>query len=98
MYLSIGLAGDRARVRAMTGQYPPFVEVHIATPVEECSRRDPKGAVLACGRRRDSGVHGYLRPRRDPDVRIDTLGVAPEEAAAVVLVHLDSRARTLDGR
>jgi len=43
MYLSIGLAGDRARVRAMTGQYPPFVEVHIATPVEECSRRDPKG-------------------------------------------------------
>jgi adenylylsulfate kinase-like enzyme len=45
-----------------------------------------------------TGISDSYEIPTEPDVSVDTLGVAPEEAAAVVLVHLDSRARTLDGR
>src|SRR6188768_3994947 len=33
----------RQKARAMTEEHAVFVEVHVATPVEECARRDPKG-------------------------------------------------------
>jgi len=35
---------DQARSRA-----PRFVEVHVATPLEECRRRDPKGLYARAG-------------------------------------------------
>src|SRR5829696_8224770 len=33
----------RRRARAMVEEHAPFVEVHVATSVEECARRDVKG-------------------------------------------------------
>lgn len=35
---------DRVRTRA-----PRFVEVHVATPLDECRRRDPKGLYARAG-------------------------------------------------
>src|SRR5215470_17556349 len=36
-------AATRAKARAMVEEFGPFVEIHVATPVEECERRDVKG-------------------------------------------------------
>ncbi len=33
----------RRHARSLVEQHAPFVEVHVATPIEECARRDPKG-------------------------------------------------------
>src|SRR2546425_10304314 len=33
----------RRRARALVEEFGPFVEVHVATSVEECARRDVKG-------------------------------------------------------
>ena len=33
-------AEARRRARALVEPYGPFVEIHVATPVEECERRD----------------------------------------------------------
>src|SRR6266436_10366186 len=36
-------AEARRNARALVEPYGPFVEIHVATPVEECERRDVKG-------------------------------------------------------
>ena len=36
-------AEARARARALIEEHAAFVEVHVATGIEECERRDPKG-------------------------------------------------------
>jgi len=57
---------DRARALA-----PRYVEVHVATPVAECERRDPKGLYAAARAGVVTGVPGvdavYEAPRA-PDV------------------------------
>ncbi len=34
-------AEARRHARSLVEQHAPFVEVHVATPLEECARRDP---------------------------------------------------------
>ena len=41
-----------------------FVLVHVATPLEECERRDRKGLYAKARRRRDPRVHRHLQPVR----------------------------------
>ena len=43
----------RRRARALVEEHAPFVEVHVATSLEECARRDPKGLYAEGARRRD---------------------------------------------
>jgi adenylylsulfate kinase len=68
-----------------------FVEVYVATPIEECERRDPKG-LYARARRGDiknfTGVDDPYEPPARPDVIVDTTTLGPDEAAASVLAEL----------
>ena len=41
-----------------------FVLVHVATPLEECERRDRKGLYAKARARRDPRVHRHLQPVR----------------------------------
>jgi adenylylsulfate kinase-like enzyme len=72
----------------------PFVEVRVATPLEECVRRDPKGlyARAFAGELDDfTGVSApYEEPDR-PDLRLDTTDCSPEESARAVLQLLVER-------
>jgi adenylyl-sulfate kinase len=81
----------RRHARSLVEQHAPFVEVHVATPLEECARRDPKGLYAAAfaGEIDDfTGVSApYERPS-DPELRVDTTGATPTESAAVVLERL----------
>jgi adenylylsulfate kinase len=68
-----------------------FVEVHVATPLSECIRRDAKGLYrrALAGELRDfTGVDAPYEVPRDPELRIDTTGQTPFDSAALVLERL----------
>ncbi len=78
----------RRHARSLVEQHAPFVEVHVATPVEECARRDPKGLYAAAfaGELVDfTGVSAPYEAPLEPELRVDTTGQTPTESAAAVL-------------
>jgi bifunctional enzyme CysN/CysC len=44
----------------------PFIEVHVATPLEECERRDPKGLYAKARAGELSGMTGIDDPYEAP--------------------------------
>ena len=86
-------AEDRARVAGRLGE-DHWLEVHVATPLEVCEARDPKGHY-AKARSGDlpsfTGVSAPYEPPAAPDLRIDTVGTTPEQAAASVVAVMASR-------
>jgi adenylyl-sulfate kinase len=85
-------AEARRLARSLVEQHAPFVEVHVATPLEECARRDPKGLYAAAfaGEIEDfTGVSAPYENPADPELRLDTTGASPSESAAAVLARLD---------
>lgn len=81
----------RRHARSLVEQHAPFVEIHVATPLEECARRDPKGlyAQAFAGELDDfTGVSAPYEEPQDPALRLDTTGATPTESAALVLDRL----------
>ena len=81
----------RRHARSLVEQHAPFVEVYVATPIEECARRDPKGlyAAACAGEIEDfTGVSAPYEAPLDPELRLDTTGATPAESAAVVVTRL----------
>jgi len=84
-------AEARGRARALAEVYAPFVEVHVATSIEECTRRDPKGlyALAYAGEIADfTGVSDPYEEPASPELRLQTEGCSPAESAATVLAAL----------
>ena len=82
----------RRHARSLVEQHAPFVEVYVATPLEECARRDPKGLYAAAfaGEIDDfTGVSAPYEEPSHPEVRIDTTGVSPSDSARTVLEALE---------
>jgi sulfate adenylyltransferase len=71
-------ASTRAEVRRMvTDAGGTFVLVHVATPLEECERRDRKGLYARARRGEIPDFTGISSPYEEPvdaAVRIDTTG------------------------
>jgi adenylyl-sulfate kinase len=83
--------GARRHARSLVEPHAPFVEVYVATPLEECARRDPKGLYAAAfaGEIADfTGVSAPYEEPENPEIRIDTTGVSPSESAQIVLDRL----------
>src|SRR5256886_11593687 len=81
----------RRHARSLVEQHAPFVEVHMATPLEECARRDPKGLYQRAfaGEIDDfTGVSAPYENPSNPELRLDTTGASPSESAALVLDRL----------
>ncbi len=69
-----------------------FFLVHVATPLEECERRDRKGlyAKARAGEIPEfTGISSPYEEPTDPAVRVDTTGRTIEDALGDVLVALD---------
>ena len=70
-----------------------FVEVHVATSIEDCEARDVKG-LYAKARAGDipefTGVSDPYEPPLDPEIRVETAGRKPAESAAEVIAWLES--------
>jgi adenylyl-sulfate kinase len=84
-------AADREAARAAHARRElPFLEVHVATSLEECERRDPKGLYARARAGELSGLTGvdapYEAPER-PDLRIEP-GESVESAADRLLALL----------
>jgi len=84
----------RQKARELVEEWGTFVEVYVATSVDECARRDVKGLYEKAFRGEITGFTGvddpYEEPR-SPDLRIDTEQHAPEESAEIILAHLEQR-------
>jgi adenylyl-sulfate kinase len=82
----------RRYARSLVEMHASFVEVHVATPVAECARRDPKGLYMRAfaGELADfTGVSAPYEEPREPELRLDTSGTTPTDAAATVLARLE---------
>lgn len=84
---------DRARVAGRLGE-DHWLEVHVATPLEVCEARDPKGHY-AKARRGElaafTGVSAPYEPPTTPDLRVDTAAMTPEQGAEAVLDVMAAR-------
>jgi adenylylsulfate kinase len=82
----------RRHARSLVEQHAPFVEIYVATPLEECARRDPKGLYAAAfaGEIEDfTGVSAPYEAPVDPEVLLETTGRTPSESAAAVIERLE---------
>jgi adenylylsulfate kinase len=84
----------RALRDEMRGEIGNFVEVHVATSLEDCEARDVKG-LYAKARTGDipefTGVSDPYEPPLNPEVRLETAGRAPEASAAELLAWLEAK-------
>jgi sulfate adenylyltransferase len=83
----------RADVRGMIEQYGAFVEVHVATPIEECERRDRKGLYKLAreGKIKEfTGVSDPYEAPGAPELRVETVSVTPDDCAQQVMLKLES--------
>ncbi|MGI5412152.1 adenylyl-sulfate kinase [Streptomyces chartreusis] len=72
----------------------PYIEVHVATPVEVCSVRDVKGLYAKQAAGELSGLTGVDDPYEQPetpDLRIESQHQTVQESAAVVHALLTER-------
>ncbi len=87
-------ASTRAEVRTMIEEYGGFVEVYVATPIEVCEKRDRKGMYAKARAGLIKGFTGVDDPYEEPEnpeVRIDTTELTPDEAAQEILLYLGQR-------
>ncbi len=81
-------AATRAEVRRMVSAAGDFVLVHVATPLEECERRDRKGlyAKARAGLIPEfTGISDPYEAPDDADLTLDTSRLTPDDAVARVL-------------
>jgi adenylyl-sulfate kinase len=82
----------RHRARALVEEHGTFVEVHVATSIEECERRDTKGLYVKAraGEIPEfTGVSDPYEEPADPELRIDTEEHEPAESARIVVAKLE---------
>ena len=82
----------RRHARSLVEQHAPFVEVFVATPLEECARRDPKGLYAAAFAGEIDEFTGVSAPYEEPltpELRLETTGRTPSESAATVIDRLE---------
>jgi len=81
---------DRDRVRAVDPEV--FHEIHIATDLEECERRDPKGLYkkARAGELPDfTGISAPYETPEEPELRLRTAGRTVDEAVAELQAYVE---------
>jgi adenylyl-sulfate kinase len=82
----------RRAARETVEEQAPFVEIHVATPLEVCAERDPKGLykkAMAGEIEHFTGVDDPYEIPSDPELRLHTEGQSPAESAALVVARLE---------
>ncbi|MBL0717234.1 MAG: adenylyl-sulfate kinase, partial [Desulfosarcina sp.] len=81
----------RTEVRTNIEEYGGFIEVHVSTPLKECERRDRKGMYAKARAGLIKGFTGVDDPYeipQEPELRINTTDLRPEESAQEILLFL----------
>lgn len=85
-------ATTRRAVREEIEQYGAFVEVHVATSLEECERRDRKGLykLARAGKIKEfTGISDPYDVPENPELRVDTEGHEVDNCAHQVVLKLE---------
>jgi bifunctional enzyme CysN/CysC len=89
------LRSDREIARSLNDAAKlPFIEIHVATPVQECARRDPKGlyARARSGELKGlTGIDAPYEPPENPDLVVDTTGADIDRLVQQVIDLLDTK-------
>jgi len=86
-------AATRRQVREMIEAYGAFVEVHVATSIEECEKRDRKGLYKLAreGKIKEfTGISDPYEVPEAPELRVETEGADVDFCAQQVLLTLES--------
>ena len=86
-------AATRRAVREDVEQVGAFVEIHVATSLEECERRDRKGLYKLAREGKIKEFTGISDPYdvpETPELRLDTESVSVDHCAHQVLLKLES--------
>jgi len=71
-----------------------FIEAHVATPLERCEERDPKGLYKKA---RDgvipnfTGISAPYEAPEKPELVVKTVGLSVDESAALVVQYLEDQ-------
>ncbi|GAA0291246.1 bifunctional sulfate adenylyltransferase/adenylylsulfate kinase [Rhodovulum strictum] len=82
----------RRAVREMIEAYGAFCEVHVATPIEECEKRDRKGLYRLAreGKIKEfTGISDPYEAPETPELCVDTTGVDVDNCAHQVILKLE---------
>ncbi|MEM7242849.1 MAG: bifunctional sulfate adenylyltransferase/adenylylsulfate kinase [Pseudomonadota bacterium] len=86
-------ATTRRAVREDIEAYGAFVEVHVATSIEECERRDRKGLykLARAGKIKEfTGISDPYDVPENPELRLETENVEVDNCAHQVVLKLES--------
>ncbi|MBN2905967.1 MAG: bifunctional sulfate adenylyltransferase/adenylylsulfate kinase [Rhodobacteraceae bacterium] len=82
----------RRAVREMIEAYGAFCEVHVATPLEECEKRDRKGLYRLAreGKIKEfTGISDPYEAPEQPELSVDTTGIDVDNCAHQVILKLE---------
>jgi adenylylsulfate kinase len=82
---------SRDFIRKLCGE---FVEIYVATPLEECERRDVKGLYARARRgelRNFTGIDDPYEPPETPELTLDTRALSVEQCVAEVLARFEGQ-------
>jgi sulfate adenylyltransferase len=85
-------ASVRKEVREMIEPLGGFILLHAATPIDVCEQRDRKGMYAKARQgiiKEFTGISDPYEEPTDADITIDTSDVSPEEAAQMIVLHLE---------
>ncbi len=83
----------RRAVREMIEAYGAFIEVHVATSIDECERRDRKGLYKLAreGKIKEfTGISDPYEVPANPELRVETENVDVDNCAHQVILKLES--------
>ncbi|MBX7459373.1 sulfate adenylyltransferase subunit CysN [Qipengyuania huizhouensis] len=81
---------DRRLVRDMMGE-GEFIEIHVDTPLEVAEQRDVKGLYKKArtGELKNfTGIDSPYEEPEDPEIRVNTVAMSPEEAADYIIKQI----------
>jgi sulfate adenylyltransferase len=83
----------RAAVREDVEAFGAFVEIHVATSIEECERRDRKGLYKLAreGKIKEfTGISDPYEEPAEPELRLDTENLDVDYCAQQVILKLEN--------
>ena len=84
---------EREMARGLLGS-GEFIEIHVATPLSECERRDPKGLyrMARAGELPNfTGIDQPYEAPEAPEISIDTSELSAEAACEQIVDYLQQR-------
>ena len=91
---------DRDLVRALHAEARlPFIEVHVATPIEVCEQRDPKGLYKKARAGQLKGFTGIDDPYEapvSPELTLDATATSPQDAAVLLIQYFQKQGLIAD--